>query len=301
MFGLEILDIGIGLIVIYLVLSLMCTAASELVAGFTNARARTLKKGIERLFEDTGFDNFKTSFFEHSLVRSLVESRKGPSYIPSKTFSTTMLDLLAKGSLGTARTWDDVTEGVNEILDTRRNADGTLDPDDPLVQTVRVLVDRAHGELGQLEAEIGAWFDSAMERVSAWYKRKTQVVILVIGAAVAVAANADTIAIVESLSRDSALREALVAQAEAYVDADRPPEQIAGDIDQLQALGIPLGWTQDRTPEGWGWLEKAIGLLLTAFALSLGAPFWFDLLKKAINIRAVGRNPLEAEGERRKG
>ena len=60
MFGLEILDIGIGLIFIYLVLSLMCTAANEFIANLTNARARLLQKGVRRLFEDTGFaDDFK--------------------------------------------------------------------------------------------------------------------------------------------------------------------------------------------------------------------------------------------------
>lgn len=35
------------------------------------------------------------------------------------------------------------------------------------------------------------------------------------------------------------------------------------------------------------------GLLLTALALSLGAPFWFDLLKKIMSIRAAGVKPEE--------
>jgi hypothetical protein len=33
------------------------------------------------------------------------------------------------------------------------------------------------------------------------------------------------------------------------------------------------------------------GLLITAAAISLGAPFWFDILSKAVNIRAAGPNP----------
>lgn len=36
-----------------------------------------------------------------------------------------------------------------------------------------------------------------------------------------------------------------------------------------------------------------VGLLLTALALSLGAPFWFDLLKKLVSIRGVGVKPEE--------
>jgi hypothetical protein len=33
------------------------------------------------------------------------------------------------------------------------------------------------------------------------------------------------------------------------------------------------------------------GWLITALAISLGAPFWFDLLNKFINLRNAGKNP----------
>jgi hypothetical protein len=48
------------------------------------------------------------------------------------------------------------------------------------------------------------------------------------------------------------------------------------------------GW---RHPNWSSLLAKLLGLLLTTFALSLGAPFWFDMLNKVINIRAAGRAP----------
>jgi hypothetical protein len=40
------------------------------------------------------------------------------------------------------------------------------------------------------------------------------------------------------------------------------------------------------------WLTWATGLLLTTFAISLGAPFWFDLLGKVSNIKGMGKKPL---------
>lgn len=47
----------------------------------------------------------------------------------------------------------------------------------------------------------------------------------------------------------------------------------------------------------WDWNRsiwvKLLGLILTAIAVSLGAPFWFDMLNKIINIRAAGRAPDE--------
>jgi hypothetical protein len=42
-----------------------------------------------------------------------------------------------------------------------------------------------------------------------------------------------------------------------------------------------------------GWWSKVIGILITAAAAAQGAPFWFDILKKLINVRSTGPNPSE--------
>jgi hypothetical protein len=42
-----------------------------------------------------------------------------------------------------------------------------------------------------------------------------------------------------------------------------------------------------------GWATKIIGLLITGIAAAQGAPFWFDVLKKVINVRIAGVNPAE--------
>ncbi len=62
---------------------------------------------------------------------------------------------------------------------------------------------------------------------------------------------------------------------------------------QLSATGVPLGWAGDQVtgpPLVWV-INKLFGLLITAAAISLGAPFWFDILSKVVNIRAGGPNP----------
>ena len=40
-------------------------------------------------------------------------------------------------------------------------------------------------------------------------------------------------------------------------------------------------------------LVKLFGIFLTAVAARQGAPFWFDVLKKAVNLRGTGANPAE--------
>lgn len=42
-----------------------------------------------------------------------------------------------------------------------------------------------------------------------------------------------------------------------------------------------------------GWLTKLLGLVLTGMAAAQGAPFWFDILKKIVNVRGSGVNPDE--------
>jgi len=169
------------------------------------------------------------------------------------------------------------------------------------------LIDDAEDDITKFRSNMETWFNDAMARVSGWYKRKTQLIIFFLATVVTVLSNADTIQIVRTLSNDSALREALVAQAQEFAKQDAnktlipsqtlqplqsPSERIKQTMSELGKLGIPLAW--DVMPKGTEWVGKVFGLLLTVCALSLGAPFWFDMLKKVVNIRAAGTSPAES-------
>lgn len=80
------------------------------------------------------------------------------------------------------------------------------------------------------------------------------------------------------------------------------PDKIIKDIQvvvtEIHKLDVPMGWIKGNYPEYrkdeeihiyiLDWLAKFFGLLITAFALSLGAPFWFDLLSKVGPFRKKG-------------
>ncbi len=76
-------------------------------------------------------------------------------------------------------------------------------------------------------------------------------------------------------------------------------EDIKRTVLALKSTGIPIGWTKDNVPGSTflGWLAKVVGLILTAFALLLGAPFWFDLLNKIVNLRAAGKKEGNSAGD----
>jgi hypothetical protein len=81
-------------------------------------------------------------------------------------------------------------------------------------QALMTLVDAAGDDISKVRENIEAWFDSAMDRVSGWYKRRAQWISLALGLGMAILFNADTITIGSSLSSDASMRNALVAAAQ---------------------------------------------------------------------------------------
>lgn len=93
------------------------------------------------------------------------------------------------------------------------------------------------------------WFDDAMDRLSDWYTRRAKRIAFVIGITVAVILNVDTVGLAQQLWREPAVREALVAKAQAYANQQPGPNETppaADDLIKLQAqftsLDIPVGW-----------------------------------------------------------
>jgi hypothetical protein len=70
---------------------------------------------------------------------------------------------------------------------------------------------------------------------------------------------------------------------------------------------LPVGWSRNANDPGYfrppelsldfaGWvLYKLFGLFISIFAVSLGAPFWFDMLSKFVNLRSAGTPPGETK------
>ena len=61
-------------------------------------------------------------------------------------------------------------------------------------------------------------------------------------------------------------------------------------------LMIVPGNRETVVAEGEAWWAKVAGILITWFAVLLGAPFWFDLLKKFVPVRQTGTKPHPSAG-----
>ena len=350
MFNTSILDVAIGMVFIYLLLSLLCTATNELIELLLKKRAVDLERGIRELLvqptseaaadatreKDTpNAPDIVERIYNHPLVNSLYGGTYGnsgikskylalkrtqlPSYIPARNFALALMDtILPQGA----------ADATSSTLRTQLQSFGNP----RLQQALTPLIDAAAGDIARARLNIEEWYNSSMDRVSGWYKRRSHIIVLILGLLVAIAVNADSVLMVRRLASDRALRDQLVASANAYAEkasenqATTPPDptpttqcsQICADESpqcklrktrcEIGALGLPLGWSNPSDPRlNWNGnslsghvKDHLFGWLLTALALSLGAPFWFDLLNKFIVVRSTVKPKEKSQEDKSK-
>jgi hypothetical protein len=371
MFQNAAIDIAIGLILMYLVLSLLCTVINEFIATKLNLRSRNLAAGLRELLDDPVVRN---AFYDHGLMSGMkkalesggrIMSRSAPApapAAPAPPTTTTGLPIVEDAPVVVsaraiaagpkATTSDLATPAAAPVADTQlgdhpsylsastfalalvgaltgtRLAEGQATPTFIDVQgsierlppskiksALQASLVTAQGNFDDFRKSVTTWFDDSMERLSGAYKRHLKLISIVVGCAVAVAMNADTFAAGHALWSDGNLRARMVQTGEVAVKSGLPegksartPEEIANaykETDQ-KLRPMPIGWPIREWPcdrlskvlgpakaARWIWfvITTLAGWFVTGLALSLGAPFWFDLLSKFVNIRGSGVKP----------
>jgi hypothetical protein len=315
--GSTVLEVGIGLAFLYLMLSLLASIINEMIAQLFALRARTLEDGLVRLLhgqvDKSTLDNFKEAIgrlrgtatgstnpldtdpviaqvMNHPLISALSSKGHQVSYIPSRQFAVVLLDVVAHDLDSTAPDYvSQFRAAVTKMSNTH------------LRDALLALIDQSANDVQALRRNLEDWFNDAMDRVSGWYKRTSAKILLVIGLILALIINADSLGVAHLLWVSPATREAVVAAAQSYVNKLPTPaptnatptpfepqaESLAKDLTTLQTARLPLGWM------GWPttaaeWLRELAGIVITTLLVSLGAPFWFDVLSKFMNIRNSG-------------
>ena len=221
------------------------------------------------------------------------EVRRNPSYLPAPVFAKAMIDLAVEPYHAS---------GAQGLTMTRR---GVGTGEGPFAQVLAALIKTADGSLDKLQTSLESWFDGQMDRVSGSYKRWAKRWVIPIAITVAFAFNIDTLAVSRSLYTDSGVRAAVLAAASSDElcrpvagGQPTPSDCVPDKIEDLEQLQLPVGWTQSRWQQATSSVSalslKLIGLLLTAAAAALGAPFWFDALNRIGSLRNVGRRPSES-------
>jgi hypothetical protein len=321
MFGSEILDVAIGVALVFLMMSFLATAIREAIEAVVKARAVFLERGIRQLLDDPDGTGLARAFYEHPLIFSLFPGefnpkdrrmfgRALPTYVPARNFADTVIDLAIRGPVKSEYAIMQ-TAAVPTVAALRANVGRLRSP--LLIRAVLTAMDHAGDDISVVRENIQHWFDSGMDRVSGQYKRRTHLWLFLIGVALAAGLNVNAIAITDHLARNKALRESLVARANAVTHDSQYVRQLTDTTfrlaeakranDELNALDLPIGIERYSLPRGPAdWVRLFGGILITAFAVTLGAPFWFDALNKMMVIRSTvkphEKSPEESSEDR---
>jgi ElaB/YqjD/DUF883 family membrane-anchored ribosome-binding protein len=297
----HMLEVVIGLVFVLLLLSLLGTTIMELISSGLGLRGHNLEKALNNMLATADKDKtILKAFKQNSLFKQLSYRSWGrhfnPSYLNSESFQSILFDVILKGK---DLNLDNIKKMIDEVEDE--------DLKNVLNQMLQEASMKAGEELDEFRTKVQGWYDNIMDRASGWFKRYTQKILILVGIFIAVLFNADTLAIYERLESDPEALQQVVSMADAYVSnegnrpaeyqADKEFEQAYQDLqvllkNELAAVQSPLGMGWDNVDydkmDFWSWVYKVIGWLTTAMAISLGAPFWFDMLKNLVNIRGSG-------------
>lgn len=314
MFGSVVLEVAIGIIFMFMLAAMICTAVREGIESKLKTRAAYLERGIRELLHDRGAENIAKSFFEHPMINGLYtgeysvarkkidpeifeRGKNLPSYIPSKNFAIALMDIAARG-----RDNDDAAATADSTPITVESVRANISKIGNIYvqRAMLTALDGAQGDLNLLQQNLEDWFNSSMDRISGWYKRSTQYILFFIGLGLAIGLNINTLSVADYLFHNDDERKIIVSQAESFVKDSTATQKNYNDATQaLSSITLPIGWTAANNPfvshkgdsnQYWLWkyiLVPLLGWLITAFAATLGAPFWFDLLNKVMVIRST--------------
>lgn len=321
MFGLETLDLIIGLVTIYLAFGIATTASVEAISSILKLRAKNLEAALGEMLSGDIAQNEKLidKLYENPLVYTLSKGKNGrPSYIPKSIVSRVVESLVfAKGA----------TESVADIINNMPDKDSDGNPN-RVKALFKEFGKQADADVEKFKANLEDHFDRVMERSTGWYKRKVQLITLLISTVLVIGGNVDTIEIAKTLTTNPEARAQMVAAATGLVQPELPVQMPKSDqssvvndagssspkseesmkaTDQVVSAGnqaylsisealrtpetasVQIGWSISNTPSNWQeWISKFFGLLVSAFAVSLGAPFWFNVLQKLTQMRSTG-------------
>ncbi|MGZ8940843.1 MAG: hypothetical protein ACXW32_16690 [Limisphaerales bacterium] len=292
-------------------------AATEAGQAVTNRTVEVLKAEIEKY-------SIKYPAYKDVLDAALLEASKRKEEIDI---------LIKKQPKSEDAVLDNLKDGIAALSVISPEVNQTLNA---LLLNVEKFGAQSESNIAKARKNVEKWFDDSMDRVTGVFKRYSQWMALLIGFIIAFVLNVDSINLTLYLWRDTSVRQALAQSAANFEIPEEEfaqnPQQAMQDLRmKFIGLSLPVGWVVNdgrtaaipagscelmpKEDQSFGmrlfrlcvappeaddttniWLKLG-GIFLTALAARQGAPFWFDVLKRTVNLRGTGANPSEKEGK----
>jgi hypothetical protein len=324
-----ILDLVIGLIFIYFLLSIICSSVVEMALTFFKIRAKNLETWLRTIFDKdvTQPDGAKVklgqAIMDHCSVTALSDTGKSTSYIDAKNFVSALLEKITYSQSTIPKNIDDFITAIQgtTILSTEFQRVLLMYANEAK-QSYQEVAIKTTSEIDLFRSKMENWYDTSMDRVGGKLKEKySRPITFWVALITVILMNADSISLSKYLynnpearakiaqqaydvSKDSAFEKKVQQLPVAKEDSATITEikQQWDNVNKANATlnsNIPLGWAKDEISNdvngSWPLIfSKIAGLLATVFAVMMGAPFWFDLLNKVANLRGSGNKPASS-------
>jgi len=298
----SVVDVAIVLAALFVGLSCVCSFVNEQIAALLSLRGTKLYVGILNLL--SGAAPLVESIFAHPLIGSASNDESGvyrkgapnrPSYVDPRNFSMAFWQSVFSGAAGPGDGPTPIAAAATAIVTepkaflTALRANVQTIPNLSLQRSLSALLITAGDDYEALLEATDAWFNAQMDRVSGWYRRQTQYVLIGIAAIVVCGAGIDSIEIGKSLYATPIV---LSAAASAIEGAFPSGQADRAKLDAAYASVLTSENMQHYLhPLFRDFGEHYPGMFATLIALSLGAAFWFDALGRLVNVRMAGAKP----------
>jgi hypothetical protein len=272
------LDVFVSLVTVYIVLALTVSALTEIITRLVGLRSIGLKSGIRSILQDPNLKDLTEEtkrFWDSGIIRSATDGDPSPNSLDALTFAT--------ATLSTAGL--DLSRDAGEAKTMIAKAPITAH----LKDVLSGLADRSLSRGTTLHDELAQHFDATMEKIGRWYRHWAQGIALALAIGFTVYINANTLELLHQLTAHPESRLEL-----AKIQSSLSPDP-ANDVRATRNLEDLNTLITSDTLSGKGLCAQLaadpfrvlVGLLITILAVSLGAPFWFDVLGR-ISPKASG-------------
>ncbi len=319
MLNTAILDIVIALAFTYFILALMVSSINEGISNVLNMRGNMLKNSLFNLFyksddesNSTPLNNITKEFkkevdphWQNCLKKILdtpfidslrSEADKFPKYIPPKNFVQAMMQFL-KEQLDT----HDESNFLNELKAKLEKNELEMIQGKFKAKLLE-FIDRSQNNIDAFKNEVETFYTHSVDNLRDWYRRKVKLLMFLYGLLMAIAFNVDSFYMgkvlwqnpnqaVEFLGTMQNYQKSPTDGTKTDTTIQRVIQSTVKDIGKNYALikPMPIGWDKTKVKEAvadfWSVIHKIFGWLVTAMAVSLGAPFWYELFNKLLSVR----------------
>lgn len=281
----QVLEVAVGLIVIYYLLGSVVSLVTQWINESFESRGKALQQYLVKIVGDKKIEDLKNlpqiqalrpiRYKSFLSVFGSVTEPKMIEKIPVATLVDSFFDIAGL----TAKKEMSLLE-LAELIDKLPDSEGKKAFINWINQGVTNIAD--------LRTRTTAYFTGMMEQAADTFRARARSFVIILSIGITILFGTDTIQLAKTLWTNAELRAIAAAQADAVVAQGGTTADLSELINDLGKFSIKIGWWQTQQfPQSsdvgqWALFVflKALGLGITAAAVSQGSSFWYDLLKK---------------------